>query len=46
MGQQSINIRGVGLIDDGGNDDLTQGYRVTDDIENIVLGNPTTSPFW
>src|SRR6516162_5638712 len=23
VGQQSINIRGVGLIDDGGNDDLT-----------------------
>jgi cobalt-zinc-cadmium resistance protein CzcA len=36
MGQQSINIRGVGLIDDGGNDDLTQGYKV-DDIENVVL---------
>ena len=25
IGQQSINIRGVGLIDDGGEDDLTQG---------------------
>jgi cobalt-zinc-cadmium resistance protein CzcA len=36
IGQQSINIRGVGLIDDGGNDDLTQGYKV-DDIENVVL---------
>ena len=36
VGQQSINIRGVGLINDGGNDDLTQGYR-TDDIENVVL---------
>ena len=36
IGQQSINIRGVGLLDDGGNDDLTQGYRV-DDIENVVL---------
>src|ERR1700677_440935 len=24
IGQQSINIRGVGLINDGGNDDLTQ----------------------
>ncbi len=36
LGQQSINIRGVGLIDDGGNDDLTQGYNV-DDIENVVL---------
>ena len=36
IGQQSINIRGVGLIDDGGNDDLRQGYKV-DDIENVVL---------
>jgi cobalt-zinc-cadmium resistance protein CzcA len=36
IGQQSINIRGVGLIDDGGNDDLTQGYKVND-IENTVL---------
>jgi cobalt-zinc-cadmium resistance protein CzcA len=36
MGQQSINIRGVGLIDDGGNEDLTKGYKVGD-IENIVL---------
>jgi cobalt-zinc-cadmium resistance protein CzcA len=36
IGQQSINIRGVGLIDDGGADDLTQGYRI-DDIENVVL---------
>jgi cobalt-zinc-cadmium resistance protein CzcA len=32
-----VNIRGVGLIDDGGNDDLTQGYHV-DDIQNVVLG--------
>ena len=36
MGQQSINIRGVGLINDGGDDDLTQGYKV-DDIENVVI---------
>ncbi len=36
IGQQSINIRGVGLIDDGGNDDLSHGYKVND-IENIVL---------
>jgi cobalt-zinc-cadmium resistance protein CzcA len=36
IGQQSVNIRGIGLIDDGGNDDLTQGRRVTD-IENVVL---------
>jgi cobalt-zinc-cadmium resistance protein CzcA len=37
MGQQSINIRGVGLIDDGGEDNLTQGYHL-EDIENVVLG--------
>jgi len=37
IGQQSINIRGVGLIDDGGGDDLTQGNKV-EDIENVVLG--------
>jgi cobalt-zinc-cadmium resistance protein CzcA len=37
VGQQSVNIRGVGLVNDGGNDDLSQGYRV-DDIQNVVLG--------
>jgi heavy metal efflux system protein len=36
FGQQSVNIRGVGLINDGGNSDLTQGYKVND-IESIVL---------
>jgi heavy metal efflux system protein len=36
IGDQSVNIRGVGLVNDGGDDDLTQGYKV-DDIENIVL---------
>jgi len=36
FGQQSVNIRGVGLIDSGGAQDLTQGWRVND-IENIVL---------
>ena len=36
IGQQSINIRGVGLMDDGGSDDLTEGYKV-EDIENVVL---------
>ncbi|HSY06027.1 MAG TPA: CusA/CzcA family heavy metal efflux RND transporter [Steroidobacteraceae bacterium] len=43
IGQQSINIRGIGLIDDGGNDDLTQGYRVGD-IEKVVLGQFTGVP--
>jgi heavy metal efflux system protein len=43
VGQQSINIRGVGLIDDGGNDDLTKGYKV-DDIQNVVLGQENGVP--
>src|ERR1700677_4323783 len=43
IGQQSINIRGIGLIDDGGADDLTQGYRVKD-IENIVLAQNNGVP--
>jgi heavy metal efflux system protein len=36
VGQQSVNIRGIGLMDGGGNTDLTQGWRVAD-IENVVL---------
>jgi cobalt-zinc-cadmium resistance protein CzcA len=36
IGQQSINIRGVGLIDDGGEDDLAKGHKLND-IENVVL---------
>jgi cobalt-zinc-cadmium resistance protein CzcA len=36
IGQQSVNIRGIGLVDSGGADDVTKGYRV-DDIENVVL---------
>jgi cobalt-zinc-cadmium resistance protein CzcA len=36
FGQQSVNVRGVGLIDSGGSQDLTQGWHVND-IENIVL---------
>ncbi len=43
IGQQSINIRGVGLIDDGGDDDLTRGYR-TEDIENVVLTQSRSVP--
>jgi heavy metal efflux system protein len=43
IGQQSINIRGVGLIDDGGADDLTQGYKVQD-IENVVLAQANSVP--
>jgi cobalt-zinc-cadmium resistance protein CzcA len=36
IGQQSVNIRGVGLIDSGGADDVTNGYHVHD-IESVVL---------
>lgn len=36
VGQQSVNIRGIGLIDSGGADNLTQGYH-TEDVENITL---------
>ena len=36
VGQQSVNIRGVGLVDSGGADDVTKGYKVQD-IENVVL---------
>jgi len=37
VGQQSVNIRGIGLFDSGGNEDLTKGWHVND-IENVVLG--------
>ena len=43
IGQQSVNIRGVGLIDSGGATDLTQGYHVGD-IENIVLSQSNGVP--
>ncbi len=43
IGQQSVNIRGLGLVDDGGNDDLRRGYHV-DDIENVVLGQTKGVP--
>jgi heavy metal efflux system protein len=36
VGQQSVNIRGIGLFDSGGSSDLTQGWHV-DDIEKVVL---------
>jgi heavy metal efflux system protein len=36
IGQQSVNIRGIGLIDSGGADDVTNGFHVRD-IEDIVL---------
>lgn len=43
FGQQSVNIRGIGLIDSGGSQDLTQGTKV-DDIENIVLEEQDSIP--
>ena len=43
FGQQSVNIRGIGLLDSGGAADLTQGYRV-EDIENIVLAQSDGAP--
>src|SRR5215471_8349888 len=43
FGQQSVNIRGVGLLDSGGAADLTQGYRVGH-IENIVLAQSDGAP--
>ena len=43
FGQQSVNIRGVGLLNDGGDSDLSQGYRVGD-IEKIVLAQSNGVP--
>jgi cobalt-zinc-cadmium resistance protein CzcA len=43
IGQQSVNIRGVGLMDSGGAADLTQGYRV-EDIENVLLSQSKGVP--
>jgi cobalt-zinc-cadmium resistance protein CzcA len=43
IGQQSANIRGLGLIDDGGTYDVTKGTDVSD-IENIVLTQTNGTP--
>jgi heavy metal efflux system protein len=43
IGEQSVNIRGVGLIDSGGAADLTQGWNVSD-IESIVLAQSNSIP--
>jgi heavy metal efflux system protein len=43
FGQQSVNVRGIGLLDSGGAADLTQGYRVQD-IENVVLAQSNGVP--
>jgi cobalt-zinc-cadmium resistance protein CzcA len=43
IGQQSVNIRGVGLIDDGGTYDLARGHDVSD-IENVALTQTNGTP--
>ena len=43
IGQQSANIRGIGLIDDGGTYDIAKGQNVSD-IENVVLGQSNGTP--
>ncbi len=43
FGQQSVNVRGVGLMNDGGAGDLTQGYDVKD-IENVMLSQSNGVP--
>lgn len=43
LGQQSVDVRGVGLIDDGGEENLTEGDKV-DGIKNIVLTQWNGSP--
>lgn len=45
MGQQSVNVRGIGLMDSGGAVDLTQGYRVQD-IENAMLSQSQGLPIF
>ncbi len=45
MGQQSVNVRGVGLMDSGGAADLTQGYKVQD-IENVLLSEQQGLPLF
>src|SRR6202023_102040 len=43
IGQQSANIRGIGLIDDGGTYDIALGHDVSD-IENVVLTQTNGTP--
>jgi len=43
IGQQFIDVRGIGLINDGGDDDLTKGYKAND-IENVVLNQSNGVP--
>lgn len=43
IGQQSVNIRGIGLFDSGGEKNLTEGVKVSD-IENVVLSQVNGVP--
>jgi cobalt-zinc-cadmium resistance protein CzcA len=43
IGLQSVNIRGVGLLDSGGTNNLIQGWKV-EDIENIALAQSNGVP--
>jgi cobalt-zinc-cadmium resistance protein CzcA len=43
VGQQTVNIRGIGLFNSGGDEDLTQGWHVND-IENVMLGSVNGVP--
>ena len=45
MGQQSVNVRGLGLMDSGGAVDLTQGDKVQD-IENVMLSASQGLPLY
>lgn len=45
VGKQSVNVRGVGLMDSGGETDLTQGYKVQD-IENVMLSSTKGLPIF
>ena len=45
MGQQSVNVRGIGLMDSGGDTNLTQGYKVRD-IENVLLSQSQGLPIF
>jgi heavy metal efflux system protein len=43
FGQQSVNVRGVGLLDSGGDTNLIDGYHIKD-IENVVLSQTNGVP--
>jgi cobalt-zinc-cadmium resistance protein CzcA len=43
IGQQSVNIRGIGLFNDSGNDDILKGDRIKD-IEDVVVTQVNAIP--